>query len=337
MEYKYTGHEVESIGLYYYGARYYDPEIGRFITEDTYPGEMNNPQSQHLYVYVINNPLVYTDPTGNVRAYFADSTISYPEEETESNEQVINPRSNNNTHIERPNTSYNPITKSLKSFGEIAKGLWGATDERRKHALDSPYYFANYMTIGILDATWAGAKAKASKRFDSVYDFANWITIGTVDTFSGALNPDEVFSAEHLMDSLAAAAIVTGGIKMADKVAPGIVSVKDDIARVYDDLFKKKTMGTGKLDDLMNAKSLGKGSTGRTVANSLNEQLAMKEVLSNPLSNATDLSKKGIKLGDFRWKHDEGWVKMSKYVNGIEIHFNYNKITKVFDDFKFID
>lgn len=119
--------------------------------------------------------------------------------------------------------------------------MWGATDERRKHALDSPYDFANYMTIGILDATWAGAKAKASKRYDSVYDFANWITLGTVDTFSGALNPDEVFSAEHLMDSLAAAAIVTGGIKMADKVAPGIVSVKDDITKVYDDLFKKRT------------------------------------------------------------------------------------------------
>ncbi|MGB4044691.1 MAG: RHS repeat-associated core domain-containing protein, partial [Halanaerobiales bacterium] len=31
--YKYTGQkEVVSIGLYYYGARYYDPSIGRFIT-----------------------------------------------------------------------------------------------------------------------------------------------------------------------------------------------------------------------------------------------------------------------------------------------------------------
>ncbi|MCG8688163.1 MAG: hypothetical protein MI892_25025 [Desulfobacterales bacterium] len=51
------------------------------------------------------------------------------------------------------------------------------------------------------------------------------------------------------MDSLGAAAIVTGGIKMADKVAPGIVSVKDDITKVYDDLFKKKTMGPIKSAD----------------------------------------------------------------------------------------
>ncbi len=65
--YKYTGQkEVASIGLYYYGARYYDPKIGRFITEDSWPGEMVNPQSQNLYVYVMNNPLRYVDPTGNV-------------------------------------------------------------------------------------------------------------------------------------------------------------------------------------------------------------------------------------------------------------------------------
>ena len=64
--YKYTGQkEVISIGLYYYGARYYDPSIGRFITEDSWPGEMVNPQSQNLYVYVMNNPLKYIDPTGH--------------------------------------------------------------------------------------------------------------------------------------------------------------------------------------------------------------------------------------------------------------------------------
>jgi RHS repeat-associated protein len=64
--YKYTGQkEVVSIGLYYYGARYYDPGIGRFITEDTYQGELEVPQSQNLYVYVMNNPLKYVDPSGN--------------------------------------------------------------------------------------------------------------------------------------------------------------------------------------------------------------------------------------------------------------------------------
>ncbi len=66
-EYKFTGQrEEDSIGLYYYGARYYDPAIGRFITEDSYRGEINSPQSQNLYVYVMNNPLRYVDPSGNI-------------------------------------------------------------------------------------------------------------------------------------------------------------------------------------------------------------------------------------------------------------------------------
>ena len=41
------------------------PETMRFINEDTYKGELNNPLSQNLYTYVHNNPLIYTDPTGH--------------------------------------------------------------------------------------------------------------------------------------------------------------------------------------------------------------------------------------------------------------------------------
>ncbi|WP_083900098.1 glycohydrolase toxin TNT-related protein [Orenia marismortui] len=64
--YKYTGQkQVVSIGLYFYGARYYDPEIGRFTREDTYKGELDDPQSQNVYIYVLANPLRYIDPTGH--------------------------------------------------------------------------------------------------------------------------------------------------------------------------------------------------------------------------------------------------------------------------------
>ena len=40
-------------------------------------------------------------------------------------------------------------------------------------------------------------------------------------------------------------------------------------------------------------------------------------------------------MSDSRWLASEGWVKMSNNVNGVEIHFVYNKITGAFDDFKF--
>ena len=55
----------QTTGLYYLNARYYDPEEGRFLTEDTYRGENDQPDTQHLYVYCANNPVNYVDPSGH--------------------------------------------------------------------------------------------------------------------------------------------------------------------------------------------------------------------------------------------------------------------------------
>ncbi|KYK29890.1 MAG: hypothetical protein AYK19_19090 [Theionarchaea archaeon DG-70-1] len=64
-KYTYTGKELDDTGLYYYGARYYDPETGRFLTRDSLQGKREAPQTLNRYVYCLNNPLVYVDPTGN--------------------------------------------------------------------------------------------------------------------------------------------------------------------------------------------------------------------------------------------------------------------------------
>ena len=57
--YTFTGQEEdEETSLYYYGARYYDPQIARFISVD--PAN----DSSDPYTYVGNNPLRFIDPTG---------------------------------------------------------------------------------------------------------------------------------------------------------------------------------------------------------------------------------------------------------------------------------
>lgn len=61
----FTGKELDSTGLYFYGARYYDPEIGRFITSDTIVQAPYDPQSLNRYAYARNNPINLIDPTGN--------------------------------------------------------------------------------------------------------------------------------------------------------------------------------------------------------------------------------------------------------------------------------
>ncbi|WP_347324087.1 RHS repeat domain-containing protein, partial [Paenibacillus wenxiniae] len=66
-EFKYAGETYDAeTGLYYLKARYYDPNVGRFLNEDTVEGQIDNPLSLNIYSYVQGNPLRYTDPTGNL-------------------------------------------------------------------------------------------------------------------------------------------------------------------------------------------------------------------------------------------------------------------------------
>jgi RHS repeat-associated protein len=62
----YTGKTYDAAaGLMDYSARWYSPSVGRFLTEDTFMGEVSNPQSLNRYSYVMNNPVNMVDPTGH--------------------------------------------------------------------------------------------------------------------------------------------------------------------------------------------------------------------------------------------------------------------------------
>ncbi len=76
--YTYTGREYDpETGLYYYRRRYFDSNIGRFISQDPsltldsvfnipylLPTVLNNPLEINGYVYCLNNPIKSTDPLG---------------------------------------------------------------------------------------------------------------------------------------------------------------------------------------------------------------------------------------------------------------------------------
>ena len=62
---EFTGHERDTPALDYMHARYYQPDLGRFLSAD--PGkdwDPRNPQSWNMYAYVRNNPTNRIDPTG---------------------------------------------------------------------------------------------------------------------------------------------------------------------------------------------------------------------------------------------------------------------------------
>jgi len=64
--YKYTSQMYDYLtGLYYYGARYYDPEMGRFTQADTMVPRPLDGQAFNRYSYALNSPLGLVDPSGH--------------------------------------------------------------------------------------------------------------------------------------------------------------------------------------------------------------------------------------------------------------------------------
>jgi RHS repeat-associated protein len=53
-------------GLIYMRARYYNPEVRRFVSQDSIEGDIGNPLSLNLHTYCSNNPINYLDPTGHI-------------------------------------------------------------------------------------------------------------------------------------------------------------------------------------------------------------------------------------------------------------------------------
>ncbi|MFH6989423.1 RHS repeat-associated core domain-containing protein [Flavobacterium collinsii] len=64
----YTGHEhLQSVGLIHMNGRLYDPKLHRFLQPDNYVQDPENTQNYNRYGYVLNNPLKYTDPSGELK------------------------------------------------------------------------------------------------------------------------------------------------------------------------------------------------------------------------------------------------------------------------------
>jgi len=65
---RFAGKELDETGLYYFGARYYDKSLGRWLVPDpkSSPSDLNlrDPQTSNPYVYCTNNPIKFIDPNG---------------------------------------------------------------------------------------------------------------------------------------------------------------------------------------------------------------------------------------------------------------------------------
>ncbi|MBO4442091.1 MAG: VCBS repeat-containing protein [Bacteroidaceae bacterium] len=72
----YTGHEhLDQLGLIDMKGRMYDPRLGRFLSPDPFVQAPTDPQNYNRYSYCLNNPLKYTDPSGDFFTWSLDDGV----------------------------------------------------------------------------------------------------------------------------------------------------------------------------------------------------------------------------------------------------------------------
>jgi RHS repeat-associated protein len=122
---KYNSQELDrETGFYFYNARHYDPEVGRFVTADSVVDGEYSTQGWNRFAYVKGNPIIYKDPTGFETAWYScgasgeQFTREYsPAAGSNPSNRILNNTSNNNLQAQKLLNSKDSMTvKQLESI-----------------------------------------------------------------------------------------------------------------------------------------------------------------------------------------------------------------------------
>ena len=330
-----------------------------FLTEDSYLGSQTEPLTLNRYNYCVSSYLNYTDPSGNevevlesLKGWIIDpdtqaqKTIENYENQRLSLEDAIESGLLNNRagqiFLDYGDVIMGPPVTLPSSLVGIREAIKGNFDSKEMQRTATAGFYAGFVGQGI-----------EYTRIISKADYQLSLLIVTQKGLNAAANPltyVEYFRNFSPQEKLEAAKTTAKGAWNGEYdsalgrktgaaildyllVAIGGALMKGESAACEVAESGSFSKGVGNPVEVV-----GRGSTGRTVPNTLNEQMAMHQVMSNPLEGAVDMSQlknHPVIMSDSRWLASEGWVKMSNNVNGVEIHFVYNKITGAFDDFKF--
>ncbi|MBQ7935199.1 MAG: RHS repeat-associated core domain-containing protein, partial [Clostridia bacterium] len=127
---------TESNGLYYMRARYYSPDLRRFINADIIPGELSNAVTLNRYAYANANPAMFIDPLG--LSADGENSVEYLELLNHTLKYIIEPNSGNFINL------YDCLIESFWSDADIER-LTGITKEehynRNSYNITFPEYY----------------------------------------------------------------------------------------------------------------------------------------------------------------------------------------------------
>jgi RHS repeat-associated protein len=160
----YTGHEhLDEFGLINMNGRCYDPILGRFLSPDNFVQMPDFTQNYNRYAYGLNNPLKYTDPSGNSLIVtligLAVNYISQQLFDQPNNSNISDVQQNRSSVIGMGVSAIvNNIIPGANGIlkGIFAGGLSGGISGGLAAGIDASFSDGNFG-----DAFWAGFKSGA--------------------------------------------------------------------------------------------------------------------------------------------------------------------------------
>jgi RHS repeat-associated protein len=332
MDKGFVGGTQDTTGLTHLGAREYDPATGRFISVDPVQ-DMNDPQQWNGYSYANNSPISSSDPSGLWVGcgHLTPCGSSNPNPTPGAGGGGSSSGGGGGVcglpgHCGNDAGSTSTGSKS-RSQSELRAQLKKQLIADIDNALDNDLHGIPGANSKIgehcrIDVAWCAAQKIALLGGDDPFVVVNKIYCDR----SIACNEDRGI-APHLPSLGEALNPVVGDLLLLILIPVGAESV------VLRTAVRKAEAVDAEAAAATDLRPLGRGSTGRTVPNNLNEKLAMESAMSDPSAGQIVPLRRG--MTDSRWPGTEGWVKMTQNINGTEIHYVMNRYTGAIDDFKF--
>lgn len=163
----FTGYQTdEETSLLYARARFYDPEIGRFLTQDPFEGTTSMPPSLHRYLYGYSNPTVWVDPTGEINVGIALREVF------EAGEKVVSKLKDS---INESDFAQDGLGKKISSDATKALSVAGGSLEMAAEAADQ---INNLVNIALLFQSEDGLQAVRELRQQAVSELRDELIEG---------------------------------------------------------------------------------------------------------------------------------------------------------------
>jgi len=180
--YGYTGREMDAHDLYYYRARYYDPNTQRFLSLDPIGFEAGD---FNFYRYVGNDPINFVDPSGliNHRGGHGHNRKGYTPSIAS---EILNPNMGEEfSKIFNMDTMKDDIKASREQMKNVANTTVDvcktAYSDYRRVQEYSPWYAKGILRVAMSGTEWGLGKGLMTE-LDYAYDFTSGFFFDTIPT-----------------------------------------------------------------------------------------------------------------------------------------------------------